>query len=116
MASEGEDGPSFEPPALPAGWIAQWDGVGKKYYYVQLSTGVSQWDTPTKDAPTVSTPIASPAVGESPYAQPGSAGRENSTSMERGISSSGDGPTGDRGIGVSGFVCAVRNPLMMCFP
>ena len=46
--SPGHDGPTFAPPSLPAGWIAQWDGASKKYYYVQLATGVSQWDLPTE--------------------------------------------------------------------
>ena len=46
------DGPTFGPPPLPPGWIAQWDSSSKKYYFVQLSTGVSQWDTPSKEAPT----------------------------------------------------------------
>ncbi|KAI1767026.1 hypothetical protein GGR53DRAFT_160745 [Hypoxylon sp. FL1150] len=45
------EGPTYEPPQLPPGWIAQWDGASKKYYYVQLSTGVSQWETPTQAAP-----------------------------------------------------------------
>jgi hypothetical protein len=48
----GQEGPSFAPPPLPEGWIAQWDGMSKKYYFVQLSTGASQWDTPTHAAPT----------------------------------------------------------------
>lgn len=46
------DGPTFAPPPLPPGWIAQWDSSSKKYYFVQLSTGVSQWETPTDAAPT----------------------------------------------------------------
>ncbi|KAI1506623.1 hypothetical protein F5X99DRAFT_11196 [Biscogniauxia marginata] len=61
------EGPTFEPPTLPAGWIAQWDGASKKYYYVQLSTGVSQWDTPTQAAPG-GTPAQ---VSEHPYGVPG---------------------------------------------
>ncbi|KAI1492861.1 hypothetical protein F5X96DRAFT_667378 [Biscogniauxia mediterranea] len=61
------EGPTFEPPALPPGWIAQWDGSSKKYYYVQLSTGVSQWETPTQAAPG-GTPAQ---VSEHPYGVPG---------------------------------------------
>ncbi|KAB2579635.1 WW/Rsp5/WWP [Lasiodiplodia theobromae] len=38
-------------PKLPSGWIAQWDSSSRKYYYVQISTGVSQWDLPTSEAP-----------------------------------------------------------------
>ncbi|KAF2084399.1 hypothetical protein K490DRAFT_75916 [Saccharata proteae CBS 121410] len=38
-------------PELPSGWIAQWDGTSRKYYYVQISTGHSQWDKPTSEEP-----------------------------------------------------------------
>ncbi|CAN9290366.1 unnamed protein product [Alternaria alternata] len=34
-------------PKLPAGWIAQWDNSSQKYYYVQIATGVSQWELPS---------------------------------------------------------------------
>ncbi|KAK9783944.1 hypothetical protein AB5N19_09885 [Seiridium cardinale] len=50
-ASPGTEGPTFEPPQLPPGWIAQWDGASKKYYFVSISTGVSQWETPNSAAP-----------------------------------------------------------------
>ncbi|KAF2966529.1 hypothetical protein GQX73_g7076 [Xylaria multiplex] len=103
-------GPTFEPPHLPPGWIAQWDGSSKKYYYVQLSTGVSQWEIPTNAAPGA-TPAQS---NEHPYGVPGP--REVITHpdgtqtlkhpdgrMEPILppeSSRGfDGPTGDRGFG-----------------
>ena len=70
--SPGQEGPSFAPPPLPEGWIAQWDGMSKKYYYVQLSTGASQWETPTHAAPTGPTPQATPQGGlEHPYGTPG---------------------------------------------
>ncbi|KAJ8129517.1 hypothetical protein O1611_g4115 [Lasiodiplodia mahajangana] len=104
------EGPTFEPPHLPPGWIAQWDGSSRKYYYVQLSTGVSQWETPTDAAPG-GTPAQS---NEHPYGVPGP--REVITHPDgtqtlkhpdgrmepilppetsRGL----DGPTGDRGFG-----------------
>lgn len=67
-ASPGGDGPTFAPPPLPAGWIAQWDGNSKKYYYVQLSTGVSQWEIPTDAAPVGGTPAHNV---EHPYGVPG---------------------------------------------
>lgn len=54
--SPGTEGPTFAPPQLPAGWIAQWDGASRKYYYVQLATGVSQWEVPTQAAQAGSTP------------------------------------------------------------
>lgn len=67
-ASPGGGGPTYGPPALPPGWIAQWDGNSKKYYYVQLSTGVSQWDTPTDAAPVGG---GTPAAGtDHPYGVP----------------------------------------------
>ncbi|KAF7670744.1 hypothetical protein GT037_011195, partial [Alternaria burnsii] len=34
-------------PKLPAGWIAQWDNSSQKYYYVQITTGISQWELPS---------------------------------------------------------------------
>lgn len=40
--------PVYAPPTLPAGWIAQWDKNTSLYYYVELSTGVSQWQVPTQ--------------------------------------------------------------------
>jgi hypothetical protein len=52
MNSPGLEGPSYAPPPLPEGWIAQWDGMPRKYYFVQLSNGASQWEIPTHAAPT----------------------------------------------------------------
>jgi hypothetical protein len=66
-ASPGSEGPTFAPPPLPAGWIAQWDASSKKYYFVQLSTGQSQWETPTEAAPVGETPAAR---NEHPYGVP----------------------------------------------
>jgi hypothetical protein len=57
-SSPGSEGPTFAPPPLPAGWIAQWDASSRKYYFVQLSTGASQWETPTEAAPVGGTPSA----------------------------------------------------------
>jgi hypothetical protein len=44
--------------------------MGRKYYFVQLSTGASQWDTPTQAAPTGPTPQATPQGAEHPYGTP----------------------------------------------
>ncbi|KAK1723816.1 uncharacterized protein BDZ83DRAFT_381377 [Colletotrichum acutatum] len=113
--SPGAEGPTYAPPHLPAGWIAQWDGASKKYYFVQLSTGVSQWETPTDAAPTGATP-AQPS--EHPYGvpqpevithpdgsqtvkhadgtlEPVNPSMPPDTTSTRGI----DGQTGDRGLG-----------------
>ncbi|KAK0747692.1 hypothetical protein B0T21DRAFT_9098 [Apiosordaria backusii] len=65
--SPGSDGPTYAPPSLPAGWIAQWDAASKKYYFVQLSTGVSQWDLPTEPVPFGNTPAAR---SDHPYGVP----------------------------------------------
>lgn len=53
MSTPAQDGhgPSFAPPQLPPGWIAQWDAASGKYYFVQLATGQSQWEVPTEAAP-----------------------------------------------------------------
>lgn len=117
-ASPGGEGPTQAPPQLPPGWIAQWDSNSKKYYYVQLSTGVSQWDVPTDAAPVGGTPAS--AVDHPfgvPRGQPelithpdGSQtvkhadGRmepvmPDENGNARGLG--GDGPSGDRGFGVS---------------
>lgn len=72
MNRPGQDGPSYAPPPLPEGWIAQWDGMSRKYYFVQLSTGASQWEIPSHPAPTGPTPQATPQGGlEHPYGTPG---------------------------------------------
>jgi hypothetical protein len=115
--SPGSEGPTFGPPQLPPGWIAQWDGASRKYYFVQLSTGVSQWDVPTDAAPTGSTPA--PPAGDHPYGVPpqqelithpdgsqtvrhpdGSLEPVNPPMPQDGSRGLGDGPSGDRGLGV----------------
>lgn len=114
--SPGSEGPTFGPPQLPPGWIAQWDGASRKYYFVQLSTGVSQWDVPTDAAPTGSTPA--PPAGDHPYGVPrqqelithpdgsqtvrhadGSLEPVNPPMPQDGSRGLGDGPLGDRGLG-----------------
>jgi hypothetical protein len=37
--------------------------MSHKYYFVQLSTGASQWETPTHPAPTGPTPQVTPEAG-----------------------------------------------------
>ena len=88
-ATPGQEGPSEAPPRLPDGWIAQWDGNSRKYYFVQISTGVSTWEVPTKPAPGVPTPSATPqANDEHPYGTP----QEGTRGVE--------GGDGERGLGV----------------
>lgn len=33
-------------PALPQGWIAQWDSQSGHYYYAEQATGRTQWERP----------------------------------------------------------------------
>jgi hypothetical protein len=63
----------------------------RKYYFVQISTGESQWDIPTEPAPQVPTPGGTPAQSD-PYPAP--------SPGTRGM----DGQEGDRGLGVSSFL------------
>lgn len=119
-ASPGSEGPTFAPPPLPAGWIAQWDGASKKYYFVQLSTGVSQWETPTDAAPVGGTPAQ---AGDHPFGGPPGTAPQIIThpdgtqtvkhpdgrlepvmppSSGDGTRGPADGPAGERGLGVSG--------------
>lgn len=86
-------GPSFDPPQLPPGWIAQWDAASGKYYFVQLATGQSQWEVPTEAAPGAPHGYPSP----SPEGQ----GKVD------------DGPTGDRagGLGVRCPHCIASRPV-----
>lgn len=128
-ASPGSEGPSFAPPPLPPGWIAQWDASSRKYYYVQLSTGVSQWEVPTTAAPVGGgTPTPSHAESDHPFGGPPSAaglgGANNGSSMfthpdgsqtirhadgrlepvmpaDNGTRGVSNGPSGERGLGVS---------------
>jgi hypothetical protein len=96
MSTPAQDGhgPSFDPPHLPAGWIAQWDAAGGKYYFVQLATGQSQWEVPTEAA--AGTPHG--------YASPSPEGQGK---VE-------DGPTGDRGgLGVRCPHCMVPVKVAM---
>ncbi|KAJ5194262.1 hypothetical protein N7491_001598 [Penicillium cf. griseofulvum] len=62
-------GPSSPPPQLPEGWLPQWEGVGRKWYYVQRTTGKSQWEIPTE--PIVLTPSTTPTPsGAGPSQEP----------------------------------------------
>ncbi|QIX02169.1 hypothetical protein AMS68_007686 [Peltaster fructicola] len=88
--SSPDAGPDFAPPSLPPGWIAQWDGKSRKYYFVQISTGESTWEVPTQAAPQVPTPGATPAQEANPFRMP-----ENESSRGYGQ----EGGEGERGLG-----------------
>ncbi|TAQ88605.1 hypothetical protein B7494_g3043 [Chlorociboria aeruginascens] len=70
MTGPSTPGPSFAPPSLPGGWIAQWDGTSQRYYFVQIATGSSQWDVPTEQALGGRTPQDTPQAAEYPYGTP----------------------------------------------
>ncbi|KAJ5761039.1 hypothetical protein N7520_008195 [Penicillium odoratum] len=62
-------GPSSPPPRMPEGWLPQWEGVQRKWYYVQRATGKSQWEIPTE--PVVLTPSTTPtSIGTGPSQVP----------------------------------------------
>jgi len=46
-------GPVYQPPPgkppIPAGWIPQWDNQYRRWYYVEQSSGRSQWEAPGYD-------------------------------------------------------------------
>ncbi|KAJ6028219.1 hypothetical protein N7540_003795 [Penicillium herquei] len=70
-------GPSSPPPKMPDGWLPQWEGVQRKWYYVQRATGKSQWDIPTE--PVVLTPSTTPtSIGTGPSQAPPSRPSTNS--------------------------------------
>jgi hypothetical protein len=61
--------------------------MSRKYYFVQLSTGASQWDTPTHPAPTGPTPQATPQGGvEHPYGTPAGADGQIPADGDRSLS------------------------------
>ncbi|KAF2156094.1 hypothetical protein K461DRAFT_291047 [Myriangium duriaei CBS 260.36] len=87
-------GPDHAPPSVPTGWIAQWDANSRKYYFVQISTGVSTWEVPTKAAPTVPTPGSTPVPPNNPYPMP-----DESYNGHGGDGTRGVGGEGERGFG-----------------
>ncbi|KAL5115801.1 hypothetical protein ACEQ8H_006296 [Pleosporales sp. CAS-2024a] len=84
-------------PKLPAGWTAQWDNGSRKYYYVQISTGVSQWDLPTSEAPVGGgSSHSTPAQHTSPYSKPDGAHGPEPGDGTRGMGGPGES---DRSLG-----------------
>lgn len=73
----------------------------RKYYFVQISTGESTWDTPTQAAPQVPTPGTTPAPSMDPYGKPGSDGYGQNNGYDQGP---GGAQEGERGLGVSGVM------------
>jgi len=71
----------------------------RKYYFVQISTGVSTWETPTTEAPTVPTPGTTPAQTHNPYAMPQEHAGQNGEDGTRGFGGS-EAQQSERGLGV----------------
>lgn len=57
--------------------LAQWEGISRKWYYVQRATGKSQWELPTE--PVILTPSTTPtSTGTGPSQAPFSRPQTNS--------------------------------------
>lgn len=71
-ASGSTAGPSGVPAPnlLPAGWVAQHDPSSGYPYYVNMSTGVTQWEWPTA-APPLPAALAAPVPPPTPSLPPG---------------------------------------------
>lgn len=110
-----QEGPNIAPPPVPEGWIAQWDGQGRRYYFVQLTTRASQWEVPTQPAPGILTPGQTPVGNEHPYGKPESQQQQGHGGIFTNADGSqnmrypdgsvypphhgGDGGNGERGLG-----------------
>ena len=78
----------------------------RKYYYVQISTGHSQWDIPADPALSAVSPAGTPAQASGPYDKP----QEGQHGMEEGEGTRGvDGQTGERSGGLS--VRLIQRPI-----
>ncbi|MDI1489150.1 MAG: hypothetical protein OHK93_008428 [Ramalina farinacea] len=65
-----QEGPDNSPPKLPQGYVAQWDGSSRKFYYVETATGVSTWTVPSKASASVPVVAPTPQPEGSPYDMP----------------------------------------------
>ncbi|KAL1968673.1 hypothetical protein VTN77DRAFT_1499 [Rasamsonia byssochlamydoides] len=107
-APQDSAGPSSPPPALPEGWLAQWEGLSRKWYYVQRATGKSQWEIPTE--PVILTPSTTPTSSETgPTRAPGSRPQTNSPQAAAGLAAGGS-VNGTERAGISSFFGSQGNP------
>ncbi|KAN0072576.1 WW domain protein [Elaphomyces granulatus] len=60
-------------PSVPRGWKAQYDGNYKQWFFVNLNTGVSQWEAPSEPAPDKDDVLAAPNDPPPAYEQSGTA-------------------------------------------
>ncbi|GAD94178.1 hypothetical protein MGYG_06573 [Paecilomyces variotii No. 5] len=58
--------PPVAPPPLPAGWIQQWDSYSQRGFYVDQSTGRSQWEAPYMPGPGYDSSRGEPYGGYAP--------------------------------------------------
>ncbi|BCS27512.1 uncharacterized protein APUU_60560S [Aspergillus puulaauensis] len=66
--------PGPPPPSVPEGWTTQFDDTYKQWFFINLTTGKSQWEPPqSTPAPTPQAPAQAPIpASEQPHAdQPG---------------------------------------------
>lgn len=75
--------------------LAQWEGVSRKWYFVQRATGKSQWEIPTE--PVILTPSTTPgSIGAGPTQAP--RGASPAVSPIEGMNYSIGGGGANRGI------------------
>lgn len=92
-------GPSSAPPKLPDGWLAQWEGMSQKWYFVQRTTGKSQWELPT--SPVGFSPSTTPtSTGSGPSKAPSSRPSTNSPQRGGSLREEAIGTTEDAGRGI----------------
>ncbi|KAI5303311.1 hypothetical protein KEM56_007685, partial [Ascosphaera pollenicola] len=83
------------PPAVPPGWKAQFDERYKEWYYVDLSTGKSQWEKPAgpeSQGPPPYSPSANPPPGDRKSSSPDQGRGLFSSSYDQPQSSSSEPP------------------------
>ncbi|KAF2146146.1 uncharacterized protein K452DRAFT_315396 [Aplosporella prunicola CBS 121167] len=62
--------PGPPPPKVPEGWVAQWNGQYKEWFYVNTYTKKSQWERPTEPVyPPGESPISAPDGPPPSYSQ-----------------------------------------------
>ncbi|CAJ2512868.1 Uu.00g009870.m01.CDS01 [Anthostomella pinea] len=87
---QGPPAPYGAPPPMPPGWNAQWDSNQNRWYYIEQSTGRSQWDPPATFGQPPQGPYA-PPVGGPPGQVPYTTGHGDGFRGESGTYYSGQG-------------------------
>lgn len=89
------------PPQVPVGWRAEWSGDHNTWYYLNLTTQVSQWDYPTQQA---QGQYSAPVQQHDPYSQQQpvyTVGTAHPSASPDPLQGEGGpvGPDGERGLG-----------------